>query len=128
MWESKLALASARGRIAIGVFAVAAPAPATRMFLGRSQASGAEPQLTRMVGIRDLALGLGTAIAIDKGTPVRGWLEAAAVADAGDLVAALLGRKQMSQQAFIGTLALTSGAVVVGLVLARRVEKGDDRI
>ncbi len=128
MKDTTLALAAARGRMAIGALAVAAPGPATRMFLGRPQASGVEPQLTRMVGIRDLALGLGTAIAIGKGAPVRGWLEAAAFADAGDFIAALLGRKQMSKQAFNGTLALTSGAVIVGLVLARRLDKGDDRI
>ncbi len=122
MKDRALALAVARGRIAIGVVAVSVPGPATRMFLGRPQASGVEPQLTRMVGVRDLALGLGTAIAIRRGGPVRGWLEAGAFADAGDCVAALLGRKEMSRPAFIGTLASTSAATVVGLLLARRLD------
>lgn len=122
MDQAKLALALARGRMAIGAIAVIAPERATRMFFGRSEAGGVESQLTRMVGARDLALGLGTVIALDKGTPVRGWLEASAFADVGDGVAALLGRKQMSQRAFTGTIVLVAGAIIAGLVLARQLD------
>jgi hypothetical protein len=75
-----------------------------------------------MLGWRDLALGLGTVIALDKGAPVRGWLEASAFADAGDCISALLGRKNMSQRACIGTLVSASIAAVLGLVLAGRLD------
>jgi hypothetical protein len=92
------------------------------MFFGRADAGGVEPQLTRMVGGRDLALGLGTVIALDKGTPVRGWLEATAFADAGDVVSALLGRKRMGRQAFLGTVALAGGSVAACLLLSKRLD------
>lgn len=122
MDDATIALFLARGRIALGAFAVAFPWRATRMFFGRAAPSGVEPQLTRMVGARDLALGLGTVIALDKGAPVRGWLEASALADTGDFLAALLGRKQMSQRTFLGTLAVTSASVAACLLLGRSLD------
>ena len=45
--------------------------------------------ITRALGARDLALGLGVVIAIDRGAPVRGWLEASALSDAVDFLATL---------------------------------------
>jgi len=122
MDDATLAMTLARGRTAIGAFAVVTPGLATRKFFGRATAEGVEPQLTRMVGGRDLALGLGTVIALDKGTPVRGWLEASAFADAADCVSALLGRKQMSQTAFVGTLLLASLSAAACVVLGRRLD------
>jgi hypothetical protein len=122
MDDATMALVLARGRIALGAFAVISPRRATQMFFGREAAAGVEPQLTRMVGARDLALGLGTVIALDKGAPVRGWLEASALADTGDFLAALLGRKQMGQRAFLGTLAVTSASVAACLLLGRSLD------
>ena len=122
MDDATQALTLARARMALGVFAVTAPKFAARKFFGRPEAVGVEGQLTRMLGARDLALGLGTVIALDKGTPVRGWLEASAFADAGDFLSTLLGRKEMSQTAFIGTLVTTSFSVGACLFLARRLD------
>lgn len=122
MNADKLALALARGRMALGVVMVIAPSRGAKIAFGRPDVVGVEPQLTRMVGARDLALGLGTVIALDKGTPVRGWLEASAFADAGDLVATLLGRKQMSQRAFTGTLVVVVASATACLLLGKRLD------
>jgi len=122
MEDATLAMALARARMGLGVFAVTVPKFAAKKFFGRSEAVGVEGQLTRMLGARDLALGLGTVIAIDKGTPVRGWLEASAFADAGDFLATLLGRKEMGRTAFVGTLITTSFSVGACLFLARRLD------
>jgi hypothetical protein len=46
-----------------------------------------------MVGARDLGLGLGVLLALDRGAPVRGWLEASAVVDGIDAGACLLARR-----------------------------------
>jgi hypothetical protein len=126
MDDVALALALARGRMAIGAFAVTAPGLATRKFFGRAEADGVEPQLTRMLGGRDLALGLGTVIALDKGTAVRGWLEASAFADAGDCIAALIGRRQMTQTAFVGTLLTASFSAAACLFLGKRLDPAPD--
>lgn len=43
--------------------------------------------LTRMIGGRELALGVGTLIAVRRSQGLAGWLYAQALADAGDAVA-----------------------------------------
>ena len=76
----------------------------------------------RMIGGRDLVLGLGVAIALDRGAPVRGWLEACAVADTVDLVSCVLARDEMPRSAYVNTVALAAGSALAGLWLARRLD------
>lgn len=121
MDDADLALLLARARIAIGAAAVVAPGFATKVLSGRP-ASGIEPLLARMLGARDLALGLGTVIALDRGAPVRGWLEASAVSDAADLVSSLLAKSRMSKRAFGGTVVLAAASAVSGAWLAQRLD------
>jgi hypothetical protein len=85
-----LALLNARGRMAIGAVLVLAPRLAGPMWIGDDADRPAVKVLARAVGARDLVLGLGIAVALDRGSPVRGWLEGAAVADGLDLAATLL--------------------------------------
>jgi len=121
MGDATLALLAARARIAIGAVAVAAPGFSAKVLSGRP-ATGIEALLARMLGARDLTLGLGTVIALDRGAPVRGWLEAAAVSDAADLVSSLLARSRMSKPAFLGTIGLASASALTGAFLARRLD------
>ena len=58
--------------------------------MGRDSRRPATQVAIRALGARDLAIGLGIAIALDRGAPVRGWLEGAALSDAIDTVASLL--------------------------------------
>ena len=123
MDDATIALTLARARIAFGIGAIAAPGTAARLIAREpAQAAGVAPLLARMVGFRDLTLGLGTVIALDKGTPVRGWLEASALADIGDCVSAVIGHRHLSQRALIGTLGLASFAAASCVVLSRRLD------
>jgi hypothetical protein len=121
MDDARAALLMSRARIAIGLIAVAAPGLAARVLSGRAE-TGIEPLLARMLGARDLTLGLGTVIALDRGAPVRGWLEASAFSDAADFVSSLLSRSRMSVRAFAGTMALASGSAALGAFLSRRLD------
>ncbi|HEX3617394.1 MAG TPA: hypothetical protein VHU61_12695 [Solirubrobacteraceae bacterium] len=121
MDDARLALTLARGRIAFGAAAVVAPGLTVRLLGGR-KASGVEPLLARMVGARDLTLGLGAVIALDRGAPVRGWIEGAAVADAVDAVAGLLAKKRMRPHAFTATIVLAAGSATLGAYLSRRLD------
>ena len=121
MDDAKLALGLARARIAIGLAAVMAPGLAARALSGRP-ASGIEPPLARMLGARDLALGLGTVIALDRGAPVRGWLEASALSDTADFASCLLAKSRMSPRAFAATAALGGGSAAFGVFLSRRLD------
>src|SRR6476619_3964440 len=116
------ATALARGRIAIGAAALVAPGPGGRVMFGRYGSEPGMKALVRMLGGRDLVLGLGVVIALDRGAPVRGWLEAGVVADTVDLVAAVLARDDMPQTAYLNTVALAGGAALAGLWLSRRLD------
>jgi hypothetical protein len=123
MDEAQVALLLARARIAIGLTAAALPGLSARVLSGRA-ASGIEPLLARMLGARDVTLGLGTVIALDRGAPVRGWIEASAFSDAADFISSLLSRSRMSTRAFAGTMALASGSAALGAFLSRRLDPG----
>lgn len=122
MDDAALAMSVARGRIAIGLAAVVSPRLATRVMSRRSAPEGVAPLFARMLGARDVALGLGTVIALDRGAPVRGWLEGSALADAADCVAALLARNEMSPMAFRATAGLGGASALVGAFLSRRLD------
>jgi hypothetical protein len=73
MERRDVAVSLARGRIAIGVVSLLAPAFVGRMMTGRDGSGGGTTLFARMVGARDLGLGLGLLIALDRGAPMRGW-------------------------------------------------------
>ena len=117
-----MALALARGRIALGAAALAAPGLAGRLMFGRDGSRPGTRLLARMVGGRDVALGLGVVIALDRGAPVRGWLEACALADGVDLVGCVLARDEIPRATFVNTVALAGGAVLAGIWLSRQLD------
>ena len=57
-----------------------------------------------MVGARDLGVGLGLQLALDRDAPTRGWLEASAVVDGIDAAACVLARRHLRPGVFPGTL------------------------
>jgi hypothetical protein len=116
------AVALARGRIAIGLAALAAPNIAGRVMFGRRGSTAGTSVFARMLGGRDLALGLGVVIAVDRGAPVRGWLEAGALADGVDLAAALLARDEIPRATLVTTIVFAAGGALTGLVLSRRLD------
>jgi hypothetical protein len=121
MDDASVALFSARGRIAFGVLATAAPGLVIKLMTGRAK-PGSAAVFARMFGARDAALGLGAVIAIDHGAPVRGWLEAMALSDLADAVTAVLERDRLTPNAFRGTVVIASSSAVLGLYLSRRLD------
>lgn len=79
-------LASAAGRIVIGIGMVAAPKPALRA-LGFNEVSPATVAVGRIAGVRDLVLGVVTLAALEDQDRLRTATLANAVADAGDTMA-----------------------------------------
>jgi hypothetical protein len=117
-----LAILQARGRIAVGLAFLLAPGLAGRLWVGRAAAYAGAKVLGRAFGVRDLALGLGVVIAIDRGAPVRGWLEASALADAGDFTAGLLDSSALPPPVRPGVLALGAGSAALAAWLARELD------
>jgi hypothetical protein len=117
-----LAVSLARGRIAIGVASLLAPGLVGRTMTGNEGSRGGTSLFARMVGARDLALGLGMHIALDRGGPVRGWLEASALVDGIDAAACLLARDQIRTSVFPGAVGLAATGALLSAWLSRQLE------
>src|SRR5690242_19273343 len=117
-----LAISLARARIAIGAAAIVAPRLGARVMGGPDAAGGIAPLFARMLGARDVALGLGTVIALDRGKPVRGWLEGSALSDTVDAVACLVARDQVPPTALRASVGLAAVSAVAGIFLSRRLD------
>jgi hypothetical protein len=110
-----LAVGVAGGRIAIGVVSLLAPGLVGRAMIGPAGNAGGTRLFLRVVGARDLGLGVGVLVALDRGAPVRGWLVASAVVDGIDAGACLLARHHLRPTVFPAAAgAATAGALLSG--------------
>ncbi|MGH9280465.1 MAG: hypothetical protein ACRD12_20525 [Acidimicrobiales bacterium] len=114
--------AFAIGRVGLGAAAIIAPGQMLKRWFGKGADSPVSRALTRFVGGRDVALGLGTLFALSHGSPVRGWLEAGMVADAGDMAATLVAAKHLPRVAAVGSVFAAAGGVVYARRLISQLE------
>jgi hypothetical protein len=122
MAARELAVSLAGGRIAIGVASLLAPGLVGRAMTGHQGSGGGTSLFARMVGARDLGLGLGVLIALDRGTPLRGWLEASALVDGIDLAACLLARDHLRSSVFPGAAGAAATGALLSAWLSRRLD------
>lgn len=122
--QTALADLAARGiavaRVGIGVGATLAPRLMSRLQFGST--SPAQDVALRMLGARDLALGIGGLLAARHGsTGLRGWVEAGALADAVDAAAFLRARRgSIRRRAF--TVLVAGGSAACSVWAARRLD------
>jgi hypothetical protein len=115
----QLALWHGRSRIAFGGAFLLVPGLAGSRWIGADARRPAVKPLARALGIRDLALGLGIVIALDRGAPVRGWLEAGALSDVVDLVATAAAGAAIPRGARRGTMVAASVGALTSAALSR---------
>ena len=118
MEPRELALWHARGRQVVGAAFVLAPGLAGSAWIGSDARRRPVKVLARAFGARDLAMGLGIAIALDRGAPVRGWIEAGALADAIDAAASVLAGNSIPPALRWPCVALGAGSAALGAWLA----------
>lgn len=119
----QLAAALAWGRVALGATAVLLPSVPLRPWVGRDEAWRPRSRLlARALGGRDLALGVGVVMALRHDSPVRGWVEAGGVADAGDVLATMLAFPSLPKKGRLMVLAAAGGAVAVARLTAASVD------
>jgi hypothetical protein len=122
------ALLHARLRIGLGAAFVLFPAFAGRMWIGSDAARRPVKVLARAFGARDLAIGLGVVIALDRGTPVRGWIEAGALSDAIDTCASLLAGGSIHPAIRWPAIAVGATSTAAGAELANQFDQGVEPI
>jgi hypothetical protein len=117
-----LAVGVAGGRIAIGVVSLLAPGLVARTMTGRDRTTGRTNLFGRMVGARDLGLGVGVLLALDRDEPARGWLEASAVVDTIDAGACLLARRHLRTNVFPAAVGLATAGALLSAWLSRELD------
>jgi hypothetical protein len=122
MEGTDLAVSLARARLAIGVASLLAPGLVGRTMTRRDGSEAGTRLFARMVGARDLGLGLGVLVALDRGAPVRGWLEASAVVDGIDAAACLLARHHIRTSVLPGAVGLAAAGALLSAWLARQLD------
>ena len=114
------ALLHARLRIGVGAAFGLFPALAGRTWIGPDAARRPVKVLARAFGARDLAIGLGVVIALDRGTPVRGWIEAGALSDAIDTCASVLAGGSIHPAIRWPAIAVGASSAAAGAELANQ--------
>jgi hypothetical protein len=109
--------------MAFGAALIVAPRLAGPTWIGADAEHGGAKLLARAVGARDLVLGLGIAVALDRGAPVRGWLEGAALADGVDLAATLLAGDSIPAGKRRAVALVAATAMVTCAALARALDE-----
>lgn len=110
------------GRIGIGLFVALRPRRAIHLWLGEAATPGLR-HAARSVAGRDIALGIGTLVALDNDGDVARWLEAQAMSDASDALATATTFKHMPRRRRWLLLALPIAATIVGLSLASELDE-----
>jgi hypothetical protein len=108
---AQIARVVALGRVGFGIALVAAPRRVTSPWLGHDAGRAGTQVVSRGLGARDLALGVG---ALATPTPqLRPWIVAGIAADAADLAATLAAGGSLPR----GGRALVSGVASAGVIL-----------
>jgi hypothetical protein len=104
----------AYGRIAIGAALLAKPDLVTRGWVGPVTDSPGGRVLAVAFGARDIAVGVGAAAALHRGSGERPWLLAAAFTDTIDALATFAARRSLPSPGGPGTVALAASSAAVG--------------
>ena len=118
----RLAQLVAVGRVGLGILAIVAPQVPLRPWVGERSGDPGALLLARGLGARDLALGLGTVLALRQDGPVRGWVEAGGLADAGDTLFTLQRFGHLPSRGRWLVLTAAAGATVAAGLAARGVD------
>ncbi|MGH8976546.1 MAG: hypothetical protein ACRDV7_00620 [Acidimicrobiia bacterium] len=110
-----IAILVARARVVIGLIALVLPGVLARLMLGSSSAHARV--MLRMVGIRDVALGVGAITSLKEQTQDAEWVSMGALSDGGDAVALLIAPTSFRR---VTSGLVAAGASALGLALSRQ--------
>ncbi len=109
----------ALNRVLIGTAFAVAPERSVRGWIGRDAGRPGAQLLTRGLGARDVAIGLGTLRALRQGDSPQPWAVAALMSDAIDLAATLAVATSLPRSSRLVGVGMAGGSTLLGLWLAR---------
>jgi hypothetical protein len=109
-------------RIALGAALILVPRRAAGGWVGEAAETPAGRVLAFAIGARDIGMGAGTLLALQRGTGARDWLRASVLADSGDLVATLRARRSLPALPSAGVAALAGSAALLSVWLQRQID------
>jgi hypothetical protein len=115
--QRQVALILARGRAITGLTMLLAPGLVGRVLFGRDGGAPVSKAMLRLVGVRDLALGVGAITTLKEQTMDAEWVGMGAVCDGVD-VATLLVTPGLTKTARLGSL-IAAGGAAVGFMTSR---------
>lgn len=121
-----LALQIGAGRAIIAAAIMTAPVPAARALGADTATAQRVTWLTRMMAVRDGALGVGTVASVRGGRDAASWLIGGAVADALDalVIGAAVKQGRTSGMVPIGIVVGAAGSAAMGALTAVRLRRG----
>jgi hypothetical protein len=114
-----IAIGFTLGRAAIGAALVVTPSKASGGWIGPEADLPTSQVLARALGIRDLAIAVGTLAALRDGGDATPWLVAGIACDAVDLGATVAAGNALPPAGRAGVAALAGAAVVTGVAVLR---------
>lgn len=117
-----LGLLIGASRALLGIVALVAPRRVARPWIGEEADGPGSTLLARALGGRDLALGLGPLLAARRQASIRGWVEAAALADLVDVSVTLGAFPHLPRRGRWAVLAAAGSATAAGALAAALLE------
>ena len=111
----------AAGRLALGAGLVLVPG-VLKGWIGEDAGRPGTKVVARAFGARDIAIALGTLLALEEGTAVRRWLQAGALVDAADALSSLVGVAGIPRGKAARAFALAVVGAVTGGYLGARLD------
>jgi hypothetical protein len=109
-------------RLTLGAATFLMPSLVAKVWMGR----GAEDDVSRValrgLGAREAALGFGLLVALERGASPRRWLEAGAIADAGDALGTLSQKRTLPASRWVLATLIAAGSAWFSTQLASSFE------
>jgi hypothetical protein len=112
----------AAGRVVVGVALVAIPGRSAGTWIGPVAKDPAVKVMTRAMGARDLAIGMGTLRALRDGTTAQAWSLAGAASDLVDATATLLAIRHLGLRRALPLLVVATTAGIASYVASEHVD------
>ena len=110
----------AYARVLVGVTLTVAPRQGAQGWIGRNADKAPAQVLSRALGVRDAAMGVGVLLSVDDVRALRPWLAACVAADAVDCAASLAARDELPRAGGLAVSVVAAASAACSAALAAK--------